>query len=383
MRPVSHAEFEAAHSGGMARSEHVVPGIRTIPVPMPGGSPLRYTLAVLAEAPATRPRPSFVPNPEPSPVPNPDDAQAFSDPGGITLLDPGWGTDAGFDALCTGLRDAGYDLTDVRRILVTHAHPDHLGSVDRLRDTTGAPLLISRREQDSLTAFDRQRWVGTEAKCAEWGVPTHVFAHLQPRLRDQMDIPNVRPADMLLDDGAVLDVAGGQWRALVTPGHTPGHLCFVDNTRRLLFSGDHVLPTVHPGLGLGADPPTTTDNPIAAYLAALERLAPYDDYQVIPGHGYRFYGLAARRMATTRHVLRRAREVRDVVREHPTWTTWAVASRLTWTGGWARLTTSPSSSPPSPKPTCTAISPPTTPSPPHNPASAPPQCRHSGPAASL
>ncbi len=91
-------------------------------------------------------------------------------------------------------------------------------------------------------------------------------------------LPDVREPDVLLDDGD--PVEGTPWRVVLTPGHTPGHICLVDVDGRMLFSGDHVLPTVFPGLGLGA---RIGGNPLAEYLDSLERLQPYDAFQVVPG----------------------------------------------------------------------------------------------------
>ena len=54
--------------------------------------------------------------------------------------------------------------------------------------------------------------------------------------------------DRLIEDGELADVPGWKLRALHTPGHTPGHLCFVDERSRRLFSGDHVLPRITPNI---------------------------------------------------------------------------------------------------------------------------------------
>ncbi len=66
-------------------------------------------------------------------------------------------------------------------------------------------------------------------------------------------------ADLLVEDGDVLPIAGREVRALWTPGHTAGHLCLVDEGDGLLFTGDHVLPRINPGIGLGG---RTATNPL-------------------------------------------------------------------------------------------------------------------------
>ncbi|MFF1635322.1 hypothetical protein [Leifsonia sp. NPDC058248] len=97
----------------------------------------------------------------------------------------------------------------------------------------------------------------------------------------------------------------------------------------LVFTGDHVLPTIHPGLGLGGE---TATSPIADYLESLERIAAYDDLRVCPGHEYVFSGLAARCASTAEHHLRRSREVAARLQVDEDLSIWQVASELTWTG---------------------------------------------------
>jgi glyoxylase-like metal-dependent hydrolase (beta-lactamase superfamily II) len=121
------------------------------------------------------------------------------------------------------------------------------------------------------------------------------------------------------------------WRGGPHAGHTAGHMCLEDADRRVLFSGDEVLPTVCTGTGLAGRLET---NPVADYLTSLERTERFDDFEIIPGHGERFRGLRWQRHGAVEHTLRRAREVSAVVASDRDATVWEVASRLTWTAGW-------------------------------------------------
>lgn len=139
--------------------------------------------------------------------------------------------------------------------------------------------------------------------------------------------------DRFVEDGQLLDVPGRRIRALATPGHTGGHLCLLDEDERLLFSGDHVLPEIYPGVGLGG----AGDDALAQYLEGLARMREFDDCQVLPGHGYRFRGLSERVAATARHHLRRLDEVASAVARDRHATAWQVASQLTWSRGFEGL----------------------------------------------
>ncbi|MFF1877753.1 MBL fold metallo-hydrolase [Leifsonia sp. NPDC058230] len=215
------------------------------------------------------------------------------DRGGVHIVDPGSSTDENWATLASALRAMGRGTESVAQVIVTHLHADHLGLAERVRAASGAAVVLHERERD---------------------------APIVP--------------DVLVADGDILDIPGRAVQVVHTPGHTPGSICLAVHDARLLFTGDHVLPTVNPGLGLGG--PTET-NPIADYLASLERIAAFDDYEVGPGHEYVFRGLAARCSALREHHLKRSREVAAALAADPGMSVPSIASRLTWTDGWENL----------------------------------------------
>jgi len=107
-----------------------------------------------------------------------------------------------------------------------------------------------------------------------------------------------------------------------------------DDAARRLLTGDHVLPHLFPGLGLGYDP---DGDPIGDYFESLERVRAFDGDEVLPGHGFRFARLGLRVEQTLAHHLRRAREVAAAFERDPTQTVWQIAAGLSWTAGWDRL----------------------------------------------
>src|SRR5690606_12178234 len=96
-----------------------------------------------------------------------------------------------------------------------------------------------------------------------WGVPVEERAALgaAPRRR------NARPgfsADIRVGAGDVLDLPGHDLVVIPTPGHTSGHIGLADRSTGLVFTGDHVLPGVNPGIGLGGP----AHDPLGDYLAS-------------------------------------------------------------------------------------------------------------------
>lgn len=253
------------------------------------------------------------------------------DAGGVHLIDPGWGTPANRELLEAGLADAGFGLGDVRSITATHLHPDHLGLGARLRTELGIPVALHRAERDALS---RALYPSPDETIARWGVPEE---HI-PDIHDGL-VPRSHPldygVDVILDDGDALPIPGRDVRVVHTPGHTVGSICLHDADAGLLFTGDHVLPVVNPGLGLGGFLPD--DDPLGPALDSYARIAAYDDALVCPGHGARFRGVATRATQLAERHRRRSAEIGAIVAADPAATVWEVATRVAWTGGWESL----------------------------------------------
>jgi glyoxylase-like metal-dependent hydrolase (beta-lactamase superfamily II) len=254
--------------------------------------------------------------------------------GGVHVVDPGTDSDENLDRVLAALATIGASPSDVRSLTATHLHPDHLGLADRLRSVTGAPLQMSRAEADALgrLGVDRPSDVDVSARATAWAVPDERVLELVEAAAHVPDHPAPH-VDRVIDDGDVLPIPGFALTAISTPGHTTGHLCLRDAERRILFSGDHVLPTMFAGLGLGG---ASRSNALADYVSSCARVEVVDD-EVLPGHGYRFTGLVERARASARHHLARTDEVRAVLAQDPAATIWSIASRLTWTAGFDRL----------------------------------------------
>jgi glyoxylase-like metal-dependent hydrolase (beta-lactamase superfamily II) len=258
--------------------------------------------------------------------------------GSLTLIDPGWGVDATIDLLDAGLAAIGRRIEDVGLVAVTHLHIDHVGAAAAVRARSGARVAVHAAE---IAAIDHQRTDRAldDADVVGWGVPGPLLPELHERWGvgrriPSIDIPSVS-ADLLIGDGDVLPVVGRTLRALWTPGHTTGHLCFVDEPDGLLFTGDHVLPRINSGLGLGG---RSVTNPLTDYLDSLRVVSAYPSLEVCPGHEYRFADVAARAAVLVDHRTEREGFVADALDalDHPTM--WELASRVPFRGGIESMT---------------------------------------------
>jgi glyoxylase-like metal-dependent hydrolase (beta-lactamase superfamily II) len=127
---------------------------------------------------------------------------------GLTLIDTGLGLAAA--RVLKQLRAIGHRPSDVKRILVTHAHPDHIGGLAKLQAATGAQVV---------------------AHSLEW-----------PLLVRQVPVlPQTTAARREVQDGETLPEVLNGLQVILTPGHTRGHVSFWQPDRRLLFCGDVVM----------------------------------------------------------------------------------------------------------------------------------------------
>ena len=286
--------------------EQVRPGLWSIPVPIPN-NPLHYVLVY-----------------------------AFETDRGPYLVDAGWNTDESYGSLRAGLERMGTSVTEVQGVLVTHIHPDHFGLAGRIREDSGAwvgmhPADIELFEGRYVETGPLLEAVDATLRMA--GAPDEEVGALQ---RASMPIlPLVVPTvpDIVMDDGFRPEIPGWNVQAVWTPGHTPGHLCFVEPDRRVLLSGDHVLPRITPNVSLldedGIDP-------LGDFLRSLEKVGRCDVDEVLPAHEHRFVGLRDRVDGLIDHHEERFDQVERIIRSGAD-TAWDIASQMHWSRPWERI----------------------------------------------
>jgi glyoxylase-like metal-dependent hydrolase (beta-lactamase superfamily II) len=238
--------------------------------------------------------------------------------GGWTLIDAGFGLPADEAALRAGLAAAGVSLADVTALLITHAHPDHIGLSGPIHEESGAPVYLLAGEEAqmyrvwSAPADPRtDPLIAVAEMYAAHGLSAQAAAGAAGGTRRLRQILRIAPAKAThpLRDGDELRLGRWCYRVLWTPGHSDYHMCLLRDDG-LFFSGDHILPGITPNIGWYPD---ARPDPLADYLVALHKVRDLPVRLVLPGHRAPFTDLAARVDELREHHRERAEQIRTLL----------------------------------------------------------------------
>lgn len=192
----------------------------------------------------------------------------------LTLIDSGFPGNG--RVIAEYVAGMGRNPGELKRLLLTHSHPDHTGSVPELKAMLPGLRVMAHRADTRLDADGRA-----------------LVSYLNLFGATRLPVPFLRRvvADAFLEEGETLPILGGL-RVLHTPGHTPGSVSFYLESRRVLFPGDNV---VNLGDYVGAPVPFPGTN-LRQYEASLRRIAAMEYDIACLSHGQVFRENADRRI---------------------------------------------------------------------------------------
>jgi glyoxylase-like metal-dependent hydrolase (beta-lactamase superfamily II) len=228
----------------------------------------------------------------------------LQDQDGWTLVDTGLNADIVREAW-ESLFLSALDGKAIRRIIITHYHPDHMGLAKFLCDKF-KPELLMTAETEANTRFllrgaDAGEVGAIQAFCRVHGIDrVEQYTDFVTGARYRKIISGLPEAVSRINADTVLHIGGDDWRPIIANGHAPGHASLYSAGRGLLIAGDQVLPGISPNISVTAT--NRDEDALRAYLHSMQRFTGLDsDTTVLPSHGKVFTGLHARVNAIVAH----------------------------------------------------------------------------------
>lgn len=224
---------------------------------------------------------------------------ALDDGDGWTVIDTGFSSKK-TRAIWQTLIDGPLAGKPVRRVVATHHHPDHMGNVGWFQSELGAELVTTR----TAWLFARMLTLDVQETWPEETLDYYRSAGMAPEvLAKRMAERPFNFADMVypmplgftrIKQGDVFRMGGRDWDVHMGNGHAPEHATFWSRDDNLVITGDQILSSISPNIGVYATEPLA--DPLADWLETCERLAPLarPEHLALGGHKLPFTGLPIR-----------------------------------------------------------------------------------------
>ena len=286
-------------------------GITSIAVPFPN-NPLGYTLVYVLD----------------------------SDSGPV-LIDTGWNAPEAWRGLNDGLKALGTSVDRLHGVVITHHHPDHSGLNAQVKEhNPDVWIAMHPADAEQVRRFHeaverREAWEADGIRRAGASAEEVAqYAEIDRGMKPPA-VPDREPVD-----GELIDLPGRKLRALWTPGHTPGHLCFLledagPGGAGRLFTGDHLLPRITPHVGLYPYDVPDID-PLGDFLQSQTRLTELGVEEALPAHRQEFAGVTDRATEIIAHHEERLEELQGILSQTPV-SLWEATSRLHWKRPWDQM----------------------------------------------
>lgn len=250
--------------------------------------------------------------------------------GGRNLL-----VDTGFDipecteALLCGMLILGIqpENTDV---FLTHFHSDHTGNASLL-ESMGCRILMSE-EDGTLFTSRKQDFFSSVKRIGQEGIhPGKILKTFKKNSAAQIG-EGIHP--FLMQEKDTLSYGPFNFKCILTPGHTPGHMCLYDEENKVMILGDHVLFDISPNICAW----TEDKDMLSLYMDSLRKIMDYDVIYALPAHrNLPEISLKERCIQLIEHHEERLVEVLSVIEAHPGFNAYQIASRISWhvhSGSW-------------------------------------------------
>ena len=230
-------------------------------------------------------------------------------------------------ALVSGLKECGVDFRQAD-FFITHMHADHAGLVSALAGE-GARIYFGWADAEIMRSTAPEHWekqLNFARKCGFPGEELEKAIRSHPGRRYS---PNTSLNLCVSKDGDMISIGDYLFECIETPGHTEGHICLYEPSKKIFICGDHILVDITPNITLSSE----ERNPLKEYLKSLDKVYDLDVELVLPGHRRIFRNHKERIRELKQHHKTRLKEVISILSKGRQ-NAFQVASQMTWDIGY-------------------------------------------------
>ena len=207
-----------------------------------------------------------------------------------TLIDCGEKTAKLWDALINGLEINGLGIADLKKVIITHAHLDHIGMAKKITEHSDATIWVSEYVYD--WAIDLKTMLDRRTEAIMGVIRKHytqklITKHFNFGYKDLVPYWDEIPKDRIkvFPMEGQLNFGGDDWDIIYTPGHCINQTCFYNPKNGYFISADMLLKIIpNPIIDAGIKPPYTRAKSLVMQLASYEKIAKLTITKTFPGH---------------------------------------------------------------------------------------------------
>ena len=204
-------------------------------------------------------------------------------PQGLISIDTGMYCPQTIDSTQKQLAEIGASFSDIKKVLITHGHVDHMGLVLLLKENYGTRYYLHLKDYElgKIRFTDVDNYISlTDVFLKKHGVPAGELPRPEVELTVPPNLFSTKP-DIFLHGGESIRAGRYTLRVINTPGHTMGHVIYYEPNKKFLFSGDMLLPTIATNPAVHVQ---HIQNPLKQYIDSLKTMKALDIDLVLPGH---------------------------------------------------------------------------------------------------